>query len=192
MNALKWRFRNNSRLVERIITYIGIDGKNKHDLVKLFNDTHKLTVIINRLKRNNMLHCSNISDTQCKYLLTQHGRWLLLCYIFRVRPVQLVILALLYNNYRRSITNDLGWIVPVIRHEIVRILSFDYGTYDGEYAWKQARMLCDRGLCRYYGRDGIILEHSTYEMLKWWHDDIYALYRHVKHKEDGYEGQVCI
>lgn len=190
MYALKWRFRNNSRLVMKVITCIGNDSKSKKDLAKLFNDTHKLTVIINRLKRYNILQCSSIDSSQNKYSLTKLGRWLLLCYTFRVRPVQLVILALLYNNYHRSITNTLGWIVPVIKHEI-KDLSLDYKIYDEEYAWKQAKILCNRRLCKYYGRNGIILEHSTYVMLKEWHDDIYSLYRYVKHI-DHYEGQVRI
>ncbi|MFN4337123.1 MAG: hypothetical protein ACK4FV_06045 [Candidatus Nitrosocaldus sp.] len=173
----------------KILTCIGKDSKSKEDLIKLFNDTHKLIVIINRLRRYNILR-SSIENSICRYSLTQLGRWLLLCYTLRVRPIQLVILALLYNNYHRSITHKLGWIVPLIKYEITRI-SLDYKVYDEEYAWKQAKTLCKRGLCRYYGKNGIVLEHSTYIMLKQWHDDIYSLYRYVKYI-DHYEGQVCI
>ncbi len=189
MQALKWRFRNNSKLVMKIMFCIGNGSKSKNDLIKLFNDTHKLTVIINRLRRCNILHHS-IESPKERYSLTQFGRWLLLCYTLRVRPIQLVVLALLYNNYHRSITNNLGWIVPLIKYEIMRP-SLDYKIYDEEYAWKQAKALCKRGLCRYYGKNGIVLEHSTYMMLKQWHDDIYSLYRYVKYI-DHYEGQVRI
>ncbi|MEM2922898.1 MAG: hypothetical protein QW560_00610 [Candidatus Nitrosocaldus sp.] len=187
MNVLKWRFRSNSRLVEKVITCIGTDSKSKDDLATLFNDMHKLTVIINRLERCNILQCSNV-NVRYRYSLTQYGRWLLLCYIFRIRPVQLVILALLYNNYNRSIEKRLEWIVPIIKHEIIRLLS-SARVYDEEYAWKQIKILYKRGLCRYYGRDGVVLEHSTYEMLKGWHDDIYALYEHLR---DGDHYEVCI
>ncbi|MCS7141824.1 MAG: hypothetical protein NZ888_06530 [Candidatus Nitrosocaldus sp.] len=184
MEALKWRFRNNARLVEKIVTCIALGQKSKSDLHHLFNDMHKLSVIMNRLKRYNILSY----DACSRYSLTQYGRWLLICYTLGIRPVQLAILALLYNNYHRSIAGNLGWIVPVIRREVER-LSVEHRVYDGEYAWKQAKALCAIGWCRRYGRDGIILEDATYEMLKQWHDDIYALYRHLR-SADRYE--VCV
>lgn len=185
MNVLKWRSRRNSRLVEKVITCIGSDSKSKEDLIKLFNDGHKLTVIMNRLKRDNII-CSS-TNYPCRYSLTQYGRWLLICYTFNIRPVQLVILALLYNNYHRSIYKRLEWIVPVIKHEIIKLLA--YLSYDDEYAWKQVKILCKRGLCRYYGRGGIVLEPSTYYMLREWHNEIYALYEHLR-SVNHYE--VCI
>jgi len=187
---LKWRFRSNAKLIIDILRYIGFEEKDRKELLDvIINDCndkkykHKVSTIICKLINKGLIKINEYKDSNKRHYLrlTDHGRWLLLCYIFNINPLQLAILALLYNNYHRSVKNEARWIVPLVRKELESLLHF----YNKEYLLKQIRKLCNMNLCTYaYDNNCIILNDEAYGILNKFHNDILSLYRHIMQISD--------
>ncbi len=183
--GLKWRFRSNAKLIIDILRYIGFEQKDRKELLNAIindyndkKDKHKISTIICKLINKGLININEYKDPNKRYYLclTDQGRWLLLCYILNINPLQLAILALLYNNYHKSIKNGTRWIVPFMRKELEGLLSF----YNKEYLLKQIRKLCNMNLCTYtYDSNCIMLNYKAYNILNKFHNDMLSLYKHI-------------
>ncbi len=188
VRLLKWRFRKNAKIISHVLRCIESGYVDKRELLSISDDKyrHNVSTVVCKLTREGFI-TSNGSRFIC---LTDNGRLLLLCYMLDINPSQLVILALLYNNYYKSMKNYARWIVPLMRRELINLLPF----YNKDYLSRQIKLLHNANLCAYAynnDKDCIILTDKAYNMLYKFHDDIIALCEHIMQISYSGEPYAC-
>ncbi len=180
VRLLKWRSRRNAKIISKLLGCIESGDINR--FLSMSKDRHKVSTVICKLIRKGF-----ITRDGSGLRLTDDGRLLLLCYKLGINPLQLAILALLYNNYYKSMKNSARWIVPLMIRELINLLPF----YNKEYLLRQIRMLYNAKLCVYAYNGCIILTDKAYNMLCIFHDDMISLYEHVMQISYSGEPYAC-